>query len=100
MQIWIDVLGVEFRILQHSNDLFQISCCPPVGNTINDSMYLVCTLYVLVHMWYVLVHSRYVLDMYWYVLVHAMYVLQSNQSVPVFLGKLVQEKFRWCNKLV
>ena len=30
MKIGINVFGVEFRILQHLNDLFQLSCSPPV----------------------------------------------------------------------
>ena len=29
MKIRINVLGVEFRILQHCNDLFQLSSSPP-----------------------------------------------------------------------
>ncbi len=39
MKIRINVLGVKFRVLQHCNDLFQLSCSPPVGNTINYWMY-------------------------------------------------------------
>ena len=61
MKIGINVLGVEFRILQHLNDLFQLSCSPPVGYTINYSMYLVCTWYELVFSRYVLVCTSYVL---------------------------------------
>ena len=30
MQIRVDVLGVEVRMLKHSNDLFQLSSSPPV----------------------------------------------------------------------
>jgi hypothetical protein len=50
---WINVLGVEFRILQHCNDLFQLTCSPPVGN-IKYSMYWVGT-------WYEMVCTRYIL---------------------------------------
>jgi hypothetical protein len=39
MKIRINVLGVKFRILQHCNDLFQLSCSPPVESTINFRMY-------------------------------------------------------------
>ena len=44
MKIGINVLGVELRILQHLNDLFQLSCSPPVEKKPSN---LACTRYVL-----------------------------------------------------
>ncbi len=38
MKIRINVLGLEFRILQHCNDLFQLSCSLPMGNTISHGI--------------------------------------------------------------
>jgi hypothetical protein len=60
MEIRVNVLRIEIRMLKYINDLLQLSCSPPVEYTIKKSVY-----------WYVLVCT----GMYEYKLVQTLYVL-------------------------
>ena len=63
----VSKIGLKIRILQHSYDLFQLSCSPPVWNTINKSMYW----YVLSMYWCIL--GMYLAYIFMYVYVLSMY---------------------------
>jgi hypothetical protein len=82
MQIRVDVLAVEVRMLKHSNDLFQLCSSPPAVCALfelNTYRYvLVCTVFVSVRT-FMYLHIR---GMYWNCTSLNMLVQDGVKSLP------------------